>query len=149
MQVLEIEDVGSSKLSQVEAIEAAERGETMKGREVIRVVPGETDGVGDAGDVGSAGAGGGGNGPYKLLLQDAKGVRVYAFEMESVEGVDASMAIGAKLVLRNVLVARGVVMMERASVVVLGGKIEEMHKKWMEGRKERLKAGMAGGQDAT
>lgn len=135
VQVLEIEDVGRSRWNQVEAIESAERGETTKGREVVRVVPNE-----DGGD--AVEANGAGTGPFKLLLQDVKGMRVYAFELETVEGVNASMAIGTKLVLRNVLVARGVVMMQAGTVMVLGGKIEGMEKMWREGRKERLRAGI-------
>ncbi|KAK1038711.1 hypothetical protein LTR33_016063, partial [Friedmanniomyces endolithicus] len=42
VQVLDIEDIGRSRWSQVEALEAVERGETTKGREVIRVVPEES-----------------------------------------------------------------------------------------------------------
>jgi RecQ-mediated genome instability protein 1 len=41
VQVLDIEDIGRSRWSQVEALEAQERGETTKGREVIRVLPEE------------------------------------------------------------------------------------------------------------
>jgi RecQ-mediated genome instability protein 1 len=148
VQVLEVEDIGHSRWSQIESIEAQERGETTKGREIIRVVPGETDGVpgADMSDVGAAESGG----PCKLLLQDAKGVRVYAFEMESVEsveGVGGGMAMGAKMVLRDVLVARGVVMLDGRSCAVLGGKIEDVDRKWKEGRKERLKMGIEGANE--
>jgi len=135
VQVLEIEDVGRSRWSQIEAIESAERGETTKGREVVRVVPSEEGG--DGLDVS-----GGGTGPCKLLLQDGRGMRVYAFEMEGMEGVNAGMALGAKMVLRNVVVARGVVMMEAGTATVLGGKIEGLDKMWREGRKDRLRAGI-------
>lgn len=38
VQVLDVIDVGSSKWSQVEAIESVERGEEVRGREVIRTV---------------------------------------------------------------------------------------------------------------
>jgi len=141
VQILDIEDVGRSRWSQIEALEAAERGETRKGHEIIRTVPGETEtadaGAGTDAEVASAGAGGG---PWKLLVQDAAGTRAYAFEMESVEGVGGETAIGAKMVLRNVIVARGVVMLEAKGVVWLGGKIEEMDKAWREGRKGRLKS---------
>lgn len=103
----------------------------------MRVVP--TEAGDDTLDVS-----GGGTGPFKLLLQDVKGTRVYAFEMESVEGVNGGMAIGTKMVLRNVVVARGVVMMEAGTATVLGGKIEGMDKMWREGRKDRLRAGIDG-----
>ncbi|KAK1066406.1 hypothetical protein LTR33_011594, partial [Friedmanniomyces endolithicus] len=68
VQVLDIEDIGRSRWSQVEALEALERGETTKGREVIRVVPEESgpDSTAVADEAKSSG-------PHKLLLQDASG----------------------------------------------------------------------------
>ncbi|OCK81319.1 DUF1767-domain-containing protein [Lepidopterella palustris CBS 459.81] len=137
VQVLDIEDIGHSRWSQVEALEAAERGEMTKGREVIRVV---ADRENDAAPEESASSG-----PHKLLLQDAAGAKVYGVELMGVEGIGLGMNIGAKMVLREVVVARGVVLLEPRSVTVLGGKIEGLHKQWRDGRKERLKAavGMA------
>lgn len=134
VQVLNIEDIGRSRWSQLEAIEAAERGETTKGREVIRVVAGE-DGLSEP----EAGTEKGG-GPHKLLLQDARGMKVYGFEMKPVEGVGlGTTGIGMKMVLRDVVVARGVVLLEPVGVVVLGGKIEGLHRVWKEGRKKALR----------
>lgn len=132
---MDIEDIGCSRWSQIEAIEAAERGETTKGREIIRVVPGE-DGLATDTEATVAEKGG----PHKLLLQDAKGARVYGFELSPVEGVGLNMSIGAKLVLKNVVVARGVILLEPATVSLLGGKVEAAHKLWKDGRKARLKA---------
>ncbi|KAF2500660.1 hypothetical protein BU16DRAFT_452717 [Lophium mytilinum] len=139
VQVLDVEDIGRSCWSQVEAIEAAERGETTKGREIIRSVPSEQEA---AEGVQTAGAG-----PHKLLLQDAQGVCVYGFETHAIEGVGMAMSIGSKLVLRDVVVARGVLLLNPGCVTVLGGKIEGVHKAWKEGLKERLiaKAGMGEG----
>lgn len=136
VQVLDIEDIGRSRWSQAEALEAAERGETTKGREIIRAVPAEDGGEGPDADADVAGSGG----PHKLVLQDAQGVRVFGIELTAVEGVGVGMNIGAKIVLRDVLVARGVVLLEPGSVKVEGGKIEGAHKAWKEGRKERLKS---------
>lgn len=83
----------------MEALEAQERGETTKGREVVRVLP-----VEEGPDAAVAIAGGGGGqssaGPHKLLLQDAKGTKVYGLEVRGIQGVSVGMAIGAKLVLR-------------------------------------------------
>lgn len=134
MQVLSIEDIGRSRWSQVEAIESAERGEGTKGREVIRVVPGE-EGLSDP-------EAEGGRGPHKLLVEDGRGVRVWAFEMSAVDGVGLGMGIGCKMVLRGCGVARGVVMLEAGKVSVLGGKVEEWNSAWKEGRKEMLKRGI-------
>jgi RecQ-mediated genome instability protein 1 len=44
VQVMDVEDIGRSKWGQVEALESVERGEMTKGREIIRVVPGEDEG---------------------------------------------------------------------------------------------------------
>ncbi|KAI9697843.1 MAG: hypothetical protein M1820_007630 [Bogoriella megaspora] len=132
VQILDIEDLSRSRWSQVEAIESAEKGETTKGREVIRVVPGEEGLAGESRDALS-------KGQHKLLLQDAKGTQVYGFELSAVEGVNLAMSIGAKLLLTDVLVARGVVMMEPRTVTLLGGKIEALQKEWREGRKQALK----------
>ncbi|KAK4993212.1 hypothetical protein LTR66_006067 [Elasticomyces elasticus] len=122
VQVLDIDDIGRSRWSQVEALEAAERGETTKGREIIRVVPNED---GNAADT-TQGAQEKSSGPHKLLLQDAKGLKVYGFELHAVEGIS--------------LMARGVVLLEPRSTEVLGGKVEAWEKKWRDGRKDTLKA---------
>jgi RecQ-mediated genome instability protein 1 len=130
-QVLHIDDIGLSRWAQVEAIEAKERGETTKGREIVRVVENENDGTTVAPVVQS-------KGPFKLLLQDANGVQVYALDLRGIEGVNTSMTMGAKLMLRNVDVRRAVVMLEPGNVQVLGGKMEALDKAWKEGRKGRL-----------
>ncbi|MCJ1415110.1 hypothetical protein MMC32_001441 [Xylographa parallela] len=133
VQVLDIEDMSKSRWEQIEAIEALERGEGTKGREVVRVVA-AVEGSEDA--VAGAKAGG----PHKVLLQDARGVRVYGMEVREVEGVGLAMSVGSKMVLRDVRVARGVVLLEPGTVTLLGGKIEALHKGWREGRKARLRA---------
>lgn len=132
VQVLDIEDIGKSRWSQAELIESEERGETTRGREIIRVVPGEEGGGAEPVQVQTSG-------PHKLLLQDAIGVQVYAVEVSPVAQIGFGMSIGAKMVLKNVAVARGVLILEPKSVTVLGGKLENMHKSWKEKRKERLK----------
>jgi RecQ-mediated genome instability protein 1 len=142
--VLDVEDIGRSRWSQVEALEAQERGETTKGREVVRVLPAEE---GPDGAAATAAGGGGGHasaGPHKLLLQDAKGTKVYGLEVRGIQGVSVGMAIGAKLVLRDFEVARGVVLLEPRCVEVLGGKVDASDRKWRDERKKVLKekAGM-------
>lgn len=141
-QVLDIEDIGNSRWSQVEAIEAKERGETTKGREVVRVVEQEND------DPSAARTPTHSRGPFKLLLQDAKGLKIYAFDIRGIDGLNTSMSIGAKLLLRNVDVRRAVVMLEPGNVQILGGKLEALDKAWKAGRKERLMDAAKAGGDA-
>lgn len=136
-QVLDIEDIGHSCWSQVENIEAIERGEMTKGREIIRVTDDETNTDQNRTAANNPSSS---SGPHKLLLQDAKGIKVYAFEMKPVPGIGLSqLAIGAKLVLRDFTVARGVIMLERKGVEILGGKVDAWDKKWKADRKENLK----------
>ncbi|RMD39720.1 hypothetical protein DV735_g5401, partial [Chaetothyriales sp. CBS 134920] len=135
VQVLDIADVGASKWSQVEAMERVERGEEVRGREVIRTVANLDDG-------GEAGTASRSLGPHKLILQDAKGVNVTAFEQTSLPQLfigEGGMSIGCKLLLqRGTLVRRGMVMLTPDKVVVMGGKVESWDKKWRELLKERL-----------
>jgi RecQ-mediated genome instability protein 1 len=142
-QILDVEDIGNSRWSQVEAIESKERGETTKGREVVRVVEQEND------DPSAAVAPIHSKGPFKLLLQDAKGLKIYAFDIRGIDGLNTNTPMGTKLVLRNVDVRRGVVMLEPGNVQILGGKLEALDKAWKDGRKERLmKAAKAVGEIA-
>ena len=144
LQVLDIEDIGHSRWSQVENLEAKERGELTKGREIVRVVPGD---VGENGALPDARAADKSAGPHKLLLQDIKGTKIYAFELSPVEGIDINLGIGAKILLRGGIVARGVLLLEPACVEVLGGRVDIWDKAWREGRtaalRERVGAGEA------
>jgi RecQ-mediated genome instability protein 1 len=129
VQVLDVLDVGSSKWSQIEAIERVERGEEVRGREVIRAVGG-MDGDDDDGNAnanGQAGANGGAastqiqpplatnpapttsnnntnstakklsTGPHKLLIQDSRGTKVPAFELEKTPKIGIPPSAGATL----------------------------------------------------
>ncbi|KAF2025551.1 hypothetical protein EK21DRAFT_76121 [Setomelanomma holmii] len=139
-QVLDIEDIGNSRWSQVEAIEARERGEMTKGREVVRVIEQEND------DPSAAVAPTHSSGPFKLLLQDAKGSKVYAIDLRGIDGLNTSMAMGTKLLLKNVDVQRGAIMLEPSNIQVLGGKLEALDKAWKDGRKERLMSAAKAGE---
>ncbi|MCJ1307784.1 hypothetical protein MMC25_001432 [Agyrium rufum] len=134
LQILNIEDMSKSKWQQIEAIEALERGEGTKGREIIRVVPNED------GEDPVAAANASDGGPHKILLQDAKGGRVYGIELRDVKGLSLIMNIGSKIMLKNAVVARGVVLLEPATATFLGGKIDALHQSWRQNRKADLKA---------
>ena len=133
-QVLAVEDMSKSRWEQIEAIEALERGEGTRGREIVRVTAAEENEDNNAGDANRGG------GPHKMLLQDVQGARVYGIELNGIEGVGVGMSIGSKMILRNVMVARGVVLLEPGTTTMLGGKIEGLHKAWRENRKAELKA---------
>ncbi|KXL47051.1 hypothetical protein M433DRAFT_130717 [Acidomyces richmondensis BFW] len=134
VQVLDVEDIGRSRWSQVEAIEAQECGETTRGREIIRLEPDESDPARTTQSQQSRS-----NGPHKLVLQDANGTKVYAMELTPIYGIDIHMAIGTKIVLRDCIVARGLVLLEPRNAEILGGRVDAWDKKWKEERKQKLK----------
>jgi RecQ-mediated genome instability protein 1 len=143
VQVLGVEDLSKSRWEQLEAIEAQERGEMTKGREIIRVVETEDGDEARPARAPPTGASGSG-GPHRLVLQDVRGQTVYGLELKAVKGVGMGMSIGTKMVLSGVTVARGLVLLEPETVVVLGGKIDALHKVWVENRKKDLLAALEG-----
>lgn len=101
VQVLDIQDISTSKWSQIEAIERVERGEEIRGREVIRNVPGSNDEDATSGEqerprtnqpssstvpqTGNSRKGS--SGPHKILLQDSAGTKVWAFELSRIDRI--------------------------------------------------------------
>lgn len=137
LQVLDVEDIGRSRWSQLEALEAHARGESTRGRQVIRVIPAD---MGENGTAATNNISDKNAGPHKLLLQDALGRNIYAFELTNVQGIDSTMSIGTKLILRRATIARGVIMLDPACVDILGGKVESWDKAWRDGRTQALRA---------
>ncbi|KAK4150104.1 hypothetical protein C8A00DRAFT_46415 [Chaetomidium leptoderma] len=168
VQVLDIEDISKSRWEQVEELEAVARGEGTRGREVVRLPPAAAaaGGSGNADDdeeeeedggmqmqtqgqgqqqqqqqQGGGGGSGGKNSTHKLVVQDCKGQKVHAIELKRVErlGVGKTV-IGEKILLRaGTVVARGMVLLDPAQCVLLGGKVEAWHRAWVDGRLARLR----------
>jgi RecQ-mediated genome instability protein 1 len=139
VQVLDIVDVTSSRADALDRLEMVERGETMRGREIVRVAPAEADGDGEEDTTAGAGAKKGGKSMHKLLLQDAAGRRIYGFELAPIAGVKVGMNIGAKILLKGCTVARGLVLLTPQTAILLGGKVEALHKVWLDRRKQEMK----------
>lgn len=148
VQVVDIRDMSKSLWDEIEGLEAERKGEMVRGREVIRVAPTqENDNVGSqAPNAGPNAVGNGArsSGPFKLLLEDYKGNRIWGFEAKRMEGkigYAPVLWIGGKIMLkRGCIIARGMVLLGANDCVVLGGKVDGMHKTWTEGREERLRA---------
>ncbi|KAH0543325.1 hypothetical protein FGG08_002388 [Glutinoglossum americanum] len=136
VQVVSVEDLGRSRMEQLEKLEAGERGEAVKGVELVRTGEEDEDGCREEST----------KGPCKLVLEDAKGVRVFGIELKPVEGVKLGMFIGTKLLLHNTIVARAVLLLEPATTTILGGKIEALHAAWLENRKKELLAALEAGK---
>ena len=160
VQVLDVEDVGRSKWEQIEGLESERKGETTKGRQVIRVVT--QDGDEEPSTAASQALGSTSNqnaqqkkstGPFKVLLQDFKGGKAYGFELRRLEKIGypgsgaGAMGIGCKILLKKgAKVARGMVLLEPSSAMVLGGKIESLDKEWREGRERSLRDAVGDGK---
>ncbi|KAL7781413.1 hypothetical protein V8C43DRAFT_298421 [Trichoderma afarasin] len=151
VQVLDIENLSLSRWEQVEELEAIERGERTRGRQVIRVTDeenGEADvsssstGQTQASRAGAgAAASGGANAVHRLVLQDGRGKKVFAVELKRINGIGIGKThIGEKIQLRaGAVVARGTILLTPETCTLLGGKIDAWHEAWMEGRLARLR----------
>ncbi|KAL7958340.1 hypothetical protein V8C34DRAFT_283082 [Trichoderma compactum] len=148
VQVLDIENLSLSRWEQVEELEAIERGERTRGRQVIRVTDdedGEVDGSSSAGQAQASRAGaaasGGANAVHRLVLQDGRGNKVFAVEVKRISGIGIGKThIGDKILLRaGAVVARGTVLLTPETCTLLGGKIDAWHEAWMEARLARLR----------
>ncbi|KAL7923266.1 hypothetical protein ACQKWADRAFT_290418 [Trichoderma austrokoningii] len=147
VQVVDIENLSLSRWEQVEELEAIERGERTRGREIIRVAAPE-DGDGEA-DASSSTAQqtqasrpvAGANTVHRLVLQDRQGKRVFAVELKRINGIGIGKThIGEKMLLKpGTVVARGTVLLTPETCTLLGGKIDAWHETWMESRLARLK----------
>ncbi|KAH9905995.1 hypothetical protein F4778DRAFT_689825 [Xylariomycetidae sp. FL2044] len=156
VQVLDIDNLSKSKWEQVEELEAIARGEQTRGREIIRLPTGNEDDDGSNEGAATQSVNGSRQGPgsatnaanfttksstHRLVLQDCKGQKVHGLELKRIERIGVgTLNIGEKIMLkRGTVVARGVIMLDPATCTILGGKIEQWQKAWVEGRLARLR----------
>ncbi|OTA55809.1 hypothetical protein K449DRAFT_387843 [Hypoxylon sp. EC38] len=160
VQVLDIDNLSQSKWGQVEELESIMRGEKTRGREIIRLPThneDEDDGrVGESVPAATQSATGRNaatnaqiaaaaatslNATHRLVLQDCKGQKIYGLELKRVERIGVgTLNIGEKMMLkRGTKVARGVILLEPTTCVILGGKVEAWQKAWVDGRLARLR----------
>jgi RecQ-mediated genome instability protein 1 len=144
VQVVDLENLSLSRWEQIEEMEAVDRGERSRGRQVVRVTDEE------AGD-GAAQVSAGKNATHRLVLQDCNGARVYAVELQRIDGIGvAKTSIGCKMLLRaGTTVARGTVLLTAANCTLLGGRIDAWHDAWTAGRMARLKEAVGAGNGQT
>ena len=148
VQIMDVEDMSRGRWEQIEALEAIERGEGSKGRELMRLEQVEANGEEQTPAMRSsstiAASSRISKGPHKVLMQDVEGATAYGMEMGSIEGLGIGMNLGAKLLLRGAVVARGIVLLEPSTTSWLGGKIEGLHQQWNQDKKQRLVAAIEG-----
>ena len=133
----------------MEELEAIDKGERTRGREVIRVSAEDDDQTENgqsrhAVEVRAAGK----NATHRLVVQDCKGSKVFALELKRMESIGIGKTnIGEKILLKpGTVVARGTILLEPDKCVLLGGKIEAWQKTWVEGRLTRLKESVGGSE---
>lgn len=158
VQVLDIENLSLSRWEQVEELEAVERGEMTRGREVVRVTAEDDDNNNNPSTAtdtqptnrttstfttaaNTAVRRAGKTATHRLILQDCRGKKVYAVELRRVDGVGVGTTqAGEKMLLKaGTVIARGTVLLEPERCVVLGGRVEAWQKAWVKGRLARLR----------
>ncbi|CAK7266033.1 hypothetical protein SEPCBS57363_001890 [Sporothrix epigloea] len=154
-QVVDLENLSQSRWQQVQALEAIERGEQKRGREIIRVPAAGDAENGEGADETDTGTMDGrpaapaaststsdANATHRLVLQDAAGQTLFALELTRIYRIGIGrLRMGEKvLIKKGTPVARGTLLLEPVSVKFLGGQVESLHKTWVEGRLARLRA---------
>jgi RecQ-mediated genome instability protein 1 len=96
VQVIHVEDIGMSRLAQLEALEKVITERGPQGLRVVELPPEEEDegravqnGVGEGVSIGKS--------MCKVLLEDGAGQRVYGMEVKSIEGIKVGMPLGTKV----------------------------------------------------
>ncbi|KFA66860.1 hypothetical protein S40285_02297 [Stachybotrys chlorohalonatus IBT 40285] len=151
VQVLDVENLGVSRWDQIEEIEAIERGERTRGREIVRIIDDDNgqEGVSQTqqqrAPAADAARSAGKAATHRLVLQDCRGQKVFALELHRIDkiGVGRTM-IGEKILVKaGAVVARGTVLLTPDNCVLLGGKIDAWQKSWVDGRLTRLKEALS------
>ncbi|KAF7544052.1 hypothetical protein G7Z17_g10259 [Cylindrodendrum hubeiense] len=153
VQVVDVENLSLSRWEQIEELEAVERGETTRGREVIRVTAEDDNENGESSaqtqtqrsstrtptSTGIRPAGK--NATHRLVLQDCKGTKVFAMELKRMDSIGVGTTqMGEKILLKaGTVISRGTILLEPDKCILLGGKIEAWQRVWMDGRLARLR----------
>jgi RecQ-mediated genome instability protein 1 len=153
VQVIHVQDIGLSRIAQLEALEkwANERG--PRGLRVIDI-PNEEDGEENGTANGDNEELSMGKSMCKVLLEDGKGDRVYGMEIKPIDEIKVGMPLGTKVffiwheltqvLLTNVPVLRGVLQLRPTNTTILGGKIEALNQGYFPDRwKQELEAELA------
>jgi RecQ-mediated genome instability protein 1 len=102
VQVIHVQDIGKSRIAQLEALEKAIEEAGPEGRRVVEL-PAEDDDEGGNNENNAAAQNGANEGISvgksicKLLLEDGRGERVYGMEVKAIEGIKVGMALGCKV----------------------------------------------------
>ena len=88
-----MQDIGTSRLAQLEALEKAINDAGPQGRRVVDL-PAEEEREGEEATAEGLNVG---KSVCKLLLEDGKGERAYGMEVKPIEGIKVGMSLGCKV----------------------------------------------------
>ena len=102
VQIVHVQDIGISRLAQLEALEKALNEQGPQGRRVIDLPP-EDEAEDNPTQNGSLSEGlSVGKGICKILLEDGRGERVYGMEVKPLEGIKVGMQLGCKVAIPTI-----------------------------------------------
>ncbi|KAF1812492.1 hypothetical protein P152DRAFT_341288 [Eremomyces bilateralis CBS 781.70] len=149
LQIAWVEDIGKSKWSQLTEWEQAKRDE---GREkVVGLADADSDDAAEATHPANAIGQGRSQalapkGPFKLHLHDAQNppAQVHGVTVGPIEGINVDVPMGGKILVKDVVVARGVMLLDSSNTTLLGGKVHALATKYKEGRIDYLRRHLEG-----
>ncbi|KAG4305340.1 hypothetical protein PORY_001510 [Pneumocystis oryctolagi] len=124
LQVIQIQDIGISLFNQLEYLEQFDDSGHLKLFNIINddgAIDYDDDDLAENNDKCVM------KKMIKLLLEDASGVCVWANEYKPMKDIHLKMSLGSKILLRNVLVLRGVLVLVPESTTFLGGQVFELN----------------------
>ena len=97
-----MQDIGKSRIAQLEALEKAIEEAGPEARRVVALPAEDEDGADNENAVAQNGANANegitvGKSICKVLLEDGKGERVYGMEVKAIEGIKVGMSLGCKV----------------------------------------------------
>ncbi len=95
-QIIHVQDIGTSRLAQLEALEKAETEKGPQGRRVVDI-PAEGEGDDNPVQDGSNEGLSVGKSICKVLLEDGRGERVYGMEVKPIDNIKVGTHLGCKV----------------------------------------------------
>ncbi|EMR10884.1 hypothetical protein PNEG_01030 [Pneumocystis murina B123] len=138
LQIIHVQDIGISIFNQLEYLEQFDESGTIKSYNVIwnNLSDIDDDEILDTDKPASKKF-------CKLLLEDSSGLCVWAIEHKPIKHIHIGINLGTKILLKNILVLRGVLILNPSNITFLGGQIFELNKNYFpSGLKNQLKSAL-------
>ncbi|KAG5519388.1 hypothetical protein PMAC_002015 [Pneumocystis sp. 'macacae'] len=126
LQVIQVQDIGMSILKQLEYLEQFDDSGCVKSLDSIK----DDDSIEDGDLIDDNKKSTTTKKMIKLMLEDASGLCIWAIEYKSIEDISLKMNLGSKILLKNVLVLRGVLILDPLNFSFLGGHVFELNQNY-------------------